>query len=175
MDPRFLSLWSIIFTPLSLLPTFNLCCPSVRIYYCPPFFLCGFFSRTTRQVRFLYYTFYLWYIMYDSTIDMQPQLLLGRMSVLLLLVPWEYSLWPFHVSWSFYAFPTPPSRWVVCPLPIFPQVSQADNCQVCRTQGRSCAGPQTMFDIFLKEVGTLFVGRHKTGPCEAAEDGVAIF
>ena len=22
-----------------------------------------------------------------------------------------------------------------------------------------------MFDIFLKEVGTFFVGRHKTGPC----------
>ena len=56
---------------------------------------------------------------------------------------------------------------------------------------RSCAGPQAMFDIFLKEVGTLFVGRHKTGPCDrwdhgwhcnstrpplrAADHGVAIF
>ena len=25
-----------------------------------------------------------------------------------------------------------------------------------------------MFDIFLKEVETLFVGRHKTGPCESS-------
>ena len=69
-----------------------------------------------------------------------------------------------------------PTNQVSClSIKHFFQVSNADNCQVCRTQGRSCAGPQTMFDIFLKEVGTLFVGRHKTGPCEAAEDGVAIF
>ena len=32
-------------------------------------------------------------------------------------------------------------------------------------RGRSCAGPQIMFDIFFKEVGTFFVGRHKVGPC----------
>ena len=58
------------------------------------------------------------------------------------------------------------------------EVSHADNyflTNFADRRGRSCAGPQTMFDIFLKEVGTLFVGRHKTGPCEAAEDGVAIF
>ena len=35
-------------------------------------------------------------------------------------------------------------------------------------RGRSWAGPQTMFDIFFKEVWTLFTGRHKTGPCEAS-------
>ena len=31
-------------------------------------------------------------------------------------------------------------------------------------RGRSCAGPQVMFDIFLKEVGTLFVGRTRPAP-----------
>ena len=39
------------------------------------------------------------------------------------------------------------------------QVSQTDNyfpAKSAERRGRSCAGPQKMFDIFLEEVGTLF-------------------
>lgn len=39
------------------------------------------------------------------------------------------------------------------------QVSHANNYFIAKSaasRGRSCAGPQKMFDMFLKEVGTLF-------------------
>ena len=65
------------------------------------------------------------------------------------------------------------------------------SCQVCRTQGqpflsslpnagatfhaksaerrgRSCAGPQIMFDIFFKRGWDIFYDRHKTDPCETS-------
>ena len=61
--------------------------------------------------------------------------------------------------------------WLEAAITQVIQVLQADNyfpAKSAERRGRSCAGPQTMFDIFLKEVGTLFKGRHKTGPCEVS-------
>ena len=133
--------------------------------------------------------FYEWHDRYDFSITLSTcgtlcmtlqfkcalQPLWDRISVLLLLVCLRVQSLTFPRLLVLLRLPHPTNQVSCLSIKHFFQVSNADNCQVCRTLGRSCAGPQTMFDIFLKEVGTLFVGRHKTGPCEAAEDGVAIF
>ena len=41
-------------------------------------------------------------------------------------------------------------------------------------RGRSCAGPQTMFDIFLRG-WDIILGPAQDRPLRSAEDGVAIF
>ena len=115
----FSSLWSIIITPLILLPTFNLCCPSVRIYYCPPFFQCDFFHEWHDRYDFsitlstcgTLWWLYNWYASHSVSET--------ACRFCCCLFAWESCLWPFHVSCFFYAFPTPPTRWVVCPLNIF--------------------------------------------------------
>ena len=48
------------------------------------------------------------------------------------------------------------------------QVSKADNYIQAKSVGL-VLDLNNVRHIFQKEVGTLFVGLHKTGPCEAAE------
>ena len=134
-----------------------------------------FFHERLDSYDFLYYTFYPWYIMNYFLIEMQATASLRPHVGFAAACSLRVLSLTFPRLLVLLRLPHPTNQVSCLSIKHFFQVSNADNCQVCRTQGRSCAGPQTMFDIFLKEFGTLFVGRHKTGPCEAAEDGVAIF
>ena len=90
------------------------------------------------------------------------------------LFAWESSLWPFHVSWSFYAFPTPPTRWVVCPLNIF---SKLRMLIIVKSAARRVGlGPaHRQCSTYFKRGWDIICGPAQDRPLRAAEDGVAIF